>query len=214
VGQFIFSGNESSSVFVGLLPFIAVEWVASDLSLFTPASAPILPTSRLAQYESSLVARPRSGVAASTSTEPSKPTSKTSPQQTRAAQTGTQSNTDLSRQSHGLSTGAKAGIGVGVSIAVLFLFAIGFWILRRRRKPKREENGRPFVDAKSELPDNSMAHGTVAELPDRDREELPADSERLEAADNQRLAEVAAEHERLELAANSRPQELPSHDLG
>lgn len=204
----------SSGTFIGVLPVLIITWHHSELSLFTPASAPILPTQVIEQYESSVAGRPKTGVAASTSTNPSKPTSKTSPQHTHTAQTGTQSSTHSNGQSSGLSTGAKAGIDVGVPIAVIFLLTVGFWILRRRRKPKREESGRPYVDAKSELPDNSKAAATIAELPDRDREELASDLERQEVANNQRPQEVAGDRKPQELAANPRPQEFPAHREG
>lgn len=97
--------------------------------------------------------------------------------------------------------GAKAGIGVGVAAAALILFAIGFVILRQRRKhttvnqaqqSHRPDDERPYVDSKPELPAHenrkeiSIGAAERAELPDRDRQELAAVQMPPELADDRR----------------------------
>jgi hypothetical protein len=120
-----------SSTFIGYQWPLSVEWASSDLSLFTPASAP-----RLAATQSS-------GILDLGSMAP----------------VGTMTPSQSSAVDHGsLSTGAKAGIGVGVAVAgAMIIGALVLWFLRRRVMRKRipdlaANNAHPYVDGKVELP--------------------------------------------------------------
>jgi hypothetical protein len=124
--------------FVALQYPISVEWAASDLSLFTPASAPVLTTD-----VSSTISK-FTGTLPTTGGRKAGPTS-----------TATHTATDS-----GLSTGAEAGIAVGAVVAVVTVLAgVIFWMIRRRRGSKRrildsddKSNAFPYVDNKIELP--------------------------------------------------------------
>ena len=192
---FIFGTKTQTGLFAAVLPRIDVTREAVDLSSFTPASAPILPTSTSAKIESSssaAVARSRAGTATSTaatlnnnnpivtSTAGSAPNAKPS-----SHNTAVQSHD----QGSGLSTGAKAGIGVGVAIAVLLAVVIALIYLRRSRRRTRAYqsqrvghlgNQRPYLDSKAELPgkEKPSKDGVGAlELQDRDPQELPGNRE-------------------------------------
>lgn len=156
--------------------------MSSDLSSFTPASAPILQASTSAKTKSSpAVARSRSGIA--TSTEGSALTSKGSPRQSASTKSAAQFHSQGSR----LSTGEKAGIGVGIAVGVLLVLVLGFILLRRRKKqrtganqtegPQRAQSHRLYVESKAELPSNGKlkTDGVAsAELPGREPQELAA----------------------------------------
>lgn len=75
------------------MPHIEVTWAREELSLFTPASAPVLPYSVLTQYEASVAAAQR-----------------TSPTETSLT-TNTPTETATANDSAGLTTAARAGIG-------------------------------------------------------------------------------------------------------
>lgn len=85
-------------------------WAESDLTKFTPASAPLLVNT------------------ASTA-------SRTQPSNTSKSIASTTS-TPSAAGSPGLSTGAKAGIGVGAAVLVLAILAAGI-VFYRRRKAKQ-----------------------------------------------------------------------------
>ena len=88
---------------------------SSDLTKFTPASAPILE---------------RISASASTTTS----TARKNSQQTRLP-IATAASVDPDNPDP-LSTGAKAGIGVGVAVGVLVLLGLIAWVFLRRRKQK------------------------------------------------------------------------------
>ena len=165
---------------------VRVRWVSSDLPLFTPASAPALPSSALASYGAT--AKP-----AKTSQQPANPTTKTIP-----AGAATSNGSQQSPQHHsGLSTGAKAGIGVAVVLAVLILLGIIFFTLRRTRKQKTAPNR-----ASSNGASDDPAHFD-------DPIELPAQTSKAPH-------EVAARSFELPpilLANNSRVSEAPSLEM-
>jgi LPXTG-motif cell wall-anchored protein len=133
----------TTGFFVAVLPQIDVQWASSDLSLFTPASAPVLPAASISKFEALTTSAATSTLQSGTQT--SSPTSK------------------ASAGSNGLSTGAEAGIGVGIAIAVLLLISgIIYFVFRRRRRNKnaalqRAGSTEPYVDSKAELPHNAAA---------------------------------------------------------
>lgn len=94
--------STSGGYFTGLASGLYAEWKKSDLSLFTPASAPILGYEHLG------------GTTTSTRSHSA----------TSLPNGGSQNNS-------GLSTGAKAGIGVSVGIVFLVLLGVALWYMRR-----------------------------------------------------------------------------------
>lgn len=108
----------TTSNFYALMHPISVQWGSSDLSLFTPPSAPILPR-----------------VSAST-------TSSLSGTTNSASQSNGGNSNQVKETGNGLGTGEQAGIGVGVGIAGALLLAFAVWLLirRKRRNPERSEN--------------------------------------------------------------------------
>ena len=118
---------------------VRVRWVSSDLPLFTPASAPALPSSVLASYEAT--AKPKK-----TSQQPVNPTTNTAPAGAATSNGGKQPDS-------GLSTGAKAGIGVAVVLAVLILLGVILFVFHRKRKQNTAPNR-----ASSNGADNNHAH--------------------------------------------------------
>ena len=160
--------------YVALLPKIIISWASKDLSLFTPASAPVLPTA--------------SGSDAATSSARSTST------QTKATATHKHVTPQRSSQSNptplhegGLSTGAKAGIGVGVAVVAVILVIVGFllWRKRKRRATPISSPQRTYVDDKSALP----GHGSAVEAPAAEREPQ-------ELAGGQELQQVAVHPKR------------------
>jgi hypothetical protein len=128
---------------------LSVEWASSDLSLFTPASAPVIAsdaTSTIASGTDTAItsgARQSGQIPAAT---------------TRSATSDT-----------GLSTGATAGIAVGAVVAVIAVLAgILFWWFKRRRSSQlipneSDKGGQPFyVDQKVELPTEEPRRQDVA----------------------------------------------------
>lgn len=171
VGDYVLqSSTTHGSTFAAVVPQVAVWWASSDLSFFTPASAPVLPTWRIERYESSVAARSRSAVA--TSTAATNPTGSTPQSESQGSSTG------------GLSPGTKAGIAVGIVVAVLIVLALGFLLLRRRKQRtsmnqlqtlQRTKSARPYLDSKGELPASETAKKTnvaAAELGPRSPGEL------------------------------------------
>lgn len=140
--------------FAAVLPRVQVYWAASDLTSFSPPSAPILAAS-------STPAQPVSSSMLASATVHVTSTTKETPSMTSAAST-LPASTNLANQSdrQGLSTGAKAGIGVGAAIGVLSILVVGYLFFRRSRRRNREdelqrsrvsENHRPYMDARAEL---------------------------------------------------------------
>jgi hypothetical protein len=176
------SATTHGSTLAALLPQVVVWWASSDLSFFTPASAPVLPTWRIDRYESSVAARSRSVIATSTAAA-ANPTLYGSTSQSESKDSSTDHN------GAGLSPAAKAGIAVGIVIAVITVMAVGFLLLRWRRQRtsdnqsqarRRTESRRPYLDSKSELPAfGNLKPITVgpAELRPRSPQELHANSE-------------------------------------
>jgi hypothetical protein len=68
--------------------------------------------------------------------------------------------------SHGLSTGAKAGIGVGVAIGVIILIGVGISVGRRSRKRPEQPSVEPDVHRLPELPAKNI-HQVASELDGR-----------------------------------------------
>lgn len=177
-----------------------MHWQSEDLSLFTPASAPVLPTAKVQSYESSIAAHSRSKGGSTTPVS-----TKTS----NSAQTSNPKSKPAPSIDNGLSTGAKAGIGVGVAAAVLILIAIGFILLRRRKKstksepseqPHRAVSKRAYMDDKSELPANERR---TQELPaERDPQEFPTsrDPPPVPLASKPKFAEPQGRNNAAELA--------------
>lgn len=113
--------STSGGYFTGLASGLWVEWEKRDLSLFTPASAPILGYEHMA------------GTTTSTRTH-----------------SATSSSTGGSSNNAKLSVGAKAGIGVSVGIAFLFLLGCALWYMRRlhhrMQMPSNELPGEPKAE--------------------------------------------------------------------
>jgi hypothetical protein len=102
---------------------LSIEWASSDLSLLTPASAPLLGLTT-ATGVVSLASDAALGSAAGAGSAGSRSSS--------SHANGAPVTDD------GLSTGAKAGIGVGAGVAVVALIAaLVFWIFKRRSTRKR-----------------------------------------------------------------------------
>lgn len=98
--------------------------------------------------------------AATTNAGPAKPTLSDSPDSPASAPSTTATSVPTgnaptvapdSSSSHGLSTGAKAGIGVGVAAAVLIVIAliVAWWVRRQRRASAR--NGRTGTGEKESV---------------------------------------------------------------
>jgi hypothetical protein len=89
---------------------ISVMWAQSDLTNFTPASAPLL----VSETSAASVTRSTGGA-----------------EQASSASFGNSNGSDTPT---GLSTGAKAGIGIGVALGSAALLVISFLVYRRRRR--------------------------------------------------------------------------------
>lgn len=157
--------------FVAALPMIVASWESSDLPLFTPASAPILPTSAILAFESSMAARSRMTVADATSQ--STHTTEIGPQSTHTTGSSPKHNCNTVPGSEQLPTGAKVGISFGVIIAVLIVFAL---LLLYRRHIKRS---RKFHQSQSSAQHtNEMEQvGSTALQHDAEPQELTAQKE-------------------------------------
>ena len=120
-----------------------MAWQESDLSLFSPPSAPVLDLIRAG------VTFPRSA----TSTTPTSNDSRISP---------------TSQRSSGISTGQAAGIGAGATIAGITIIGTITWLLWRRRRAARMKLNKP--DSRTGV-DNSQSFSAsqrptaVAEMP-------------------------------------------------
>ena len=121
-----------------------MEWEKRDLSLFKPASAPILGLEHFA----------------GTTTSP-------------ATRTATNSSNEGSSGKPGLSTGAKAGIGVSAGIVFLFLLGVALWYTRRlhqrKQRPSDVAVGKPRaeLDPKADImeaPDLAKRHEAAGSI--------------------------------------------------
>jgi hypothetical protein len=128
---------------------LSVEWASPDLSLFTPASAPVIAS----DATSTIVSGSGTGTPSGARQSGKIPAASTTP-----------ANSDA-----GLSTGATVGIAVGVVVAVIAVLAgIFFWWFKRRRSGQRipdgsDKGGQPFyVDQKVELPTEEPRRKDVA----------------------------------------------------
>ena len=110
---------------------IAAIWAPTDLSRFTPASAPVLAASVLA------TARPTAG--------------SRSPQRASSEPTTTSTQFGNAKSSENLSTGGKICIGIGVPAVVCLVAALMFFLRRRRRGRVSPNPDHPYLDAKAEL---------------------------------------------------------------
>lgn len=146
-----------STTFTGWDWVVQVMWASSDLTSFTPASAPVL------------------GITTSTSTGTTTTTSSTST-----------NNTDTGAQ-NGLSGGAIAGIVIGVLVGIVALLGILYFFLRRRRQRMRPTSAPPAytADAKApfegagpmhELPSTAQRRSELAAEPVNTSAELHPDS--------------------------------------
>lgn len=123
------AGNTgTTSNFVAADWYIRVAWASSDLSSFSPASAPVTTAQQTSTPSSA-----SSGVAALSSTATSQ-----SAASSRTATASAHRSSAAANNGGGLSTGAQAGIGVGVALAALALLAaLVFWFMHKRRKDKQ-----------------------------------------------------------------------------
>jgi hypothetical protein len=113
----------TSGYFTGFASGLWAEWEKKDLSLFTPASAPILGFEHLGGTSTS-----------------------------RSSQSATSSSSGRSgSSSSGLSVGAKAGIGVGVGIFVLLLLGAALWWMRRYHQRNQTSSDEPTEKQRAEL---------------------------------------------------------------
>lgn len=159
-GLYTIDSQPTSGVFAALVPQVRVMWNSYELPQFTPASAPVLPAATLAQFESSIAAKPVTPASTPSSTKTFKGTST--------------SITNDQSSAPGLSAGAKAGIGIGVAVAVLLLLILGFVVLRRRKRasessPQQTGSTQYYVDTKAELGNEERQR---AELEHQNRHEL------------------------------------------
>lgn len=111
---------------------VFVAWASSDLTKFTPASAPLLrfapeTTSTSVPLQTTIITSGLSVETVLITPTPSAPATSSSSQE--AAQ-----QSDMSTARRGLSTGAQAGIGVGVGMVGLALLLAALWFLLRRKK--------------------------------------------------------------------------------
>ena len=102
---------------------IVVAWETSDLSSFTPQSAPL----RRTTYQRFLTTIPGASSLSAAPQQPMSPSKPTAPV-TPGSLPGTQG------QSLQMSTGAKAGIAIGAFSALLLTVAILIMLVRRRRR--------------------------------------------------------------------------------
>lgn len=170
---------DDSTSFIGLLPMVVVSWQSSDLSVFTPTSAPVLPASDIARYETWITVRSRSSVVAArvTSEHNANATKPPAP---------------ISRHSKGavrLLAGTKAGIIIGaIVIAFLLLVAMIFFFLRhvrRSRELRQSRSPRQYIhDKLKNTPWKNEAH---------------------ELATSEKSHEVSADREPQEFLAGPRP---------
>ena len=193
----------TSAQFDGTLPNVQVVWEADDLSLFTPASAPLLTPSTL------------------TVSQITKQTGGASPGRSGPSPAESQN------EKGGLSTGAQAGIGVGVALAALILLAcLILLVLRRRRNnrkppPSHEPSEKPYLDSKAELPESvasKQAGQKPAELPDKEPQEMRADKpagSELEAQSSKQPPPIPfASKPRFDVASSGERHELQGDFLG
>ncbi|KAK3719904.1 hypothetical protein LTR37_004027 [Vermiconidia calcicola] len=134
---------------------ISVAWQEKDLSLFMPASAPLLALSR-----AGVTFAPDSSTSQSTSS----PSTSSSPATSVPSAETAQPKLDL-------SSGAAAGIGVGATVAVISAAAGLWWLLRnykfsrRRHQDQLQFPAEGGQDQKSYLPSGHA----MAEAPDTGR---------------------------------------------
>ena len=135
---------------------LSVAWQEADLSLFTPASAPILALS-----SAGITFPPDSTTIHSVSTSSA---SSATTMSTAAMSTTTSTNP---HPSSGLNTGAAAGIGVGATIGGLALIGGLWWFTQRYKLTQRQQNSqrrRPH-DRTVEVKGPYLVDGTVVEAP-------------------------------------------------
>ncbi|KAK4580252.1 hypothetical protein LTR86_000455 [Recurvomyces mirabilis] len=175
--------------FTAYAPAIAVAWASSDLTLFSPASLPLLTTASLTSEATS---------AAATSSDISAGSviaSSTATTATGASQTST-------TPGPGLSVGAKAGIGVGATVGGLLCLAVAAWFLLWRRR-SFSTKGLPEAEGKAELPGDGIEKKALH------ISELGPNGEIYESAAKERPPEMG-DNVRYELEADWHGHEAPT----
>lgn len=142
-------------------PFVAV-WASSDLSLFTPISAPI-------GYGNELVSRSSSRLLTPTSS-------------TNGSALAIHRSSQAAHSTRQLSIGAQTGLGVAIALVGIAMLALAAWLLRRRRLARlRKHEERPDEpDTEADLQSEDLKQ-TVFRI---DSVELGPDGEQLEAPES------------------------------
>jgi len=146
-------------------------WASKDLARFTPALAPLLPRSAIEAFVASTTSARLTFFPVTTDADPTATTktAQTSTQEshTSTTQVGPKKSKDTGNT---LSNGAKAGIGFGVAVLALLLLALGFWLVRRKKragKPllRRSGSARQYIGSKDEYETERSAQ-PVREVPE------------------------------------------------
>jgi hypothetical protein len=177
-------GSQTGLMMAQFTPII-VTWASSDLSQFTPASAPLLPPGAAAPATATV---DTSGVPAGDGTG-------VAPLSSSSAAANSSSSSS--------SSGAKIGIGVGVGVGGTLLITLLAWFLLRRHKRRKGDNRQETYE-KAEL------HGEASEKtqPDHKPTELGGDAQVHEMGVASKPTEVDAT-ETHELPSGDAVHEVP-----
>ncbi|KAK3114213.1 hypothetical protein LTR53_007680 [Teratosphaeriaceae sp. CCFEE 6253] len=202
------------SNFVALQWPISVMWREEDLSLFSPASAPILAAASTTSASDSTSTRTPTSTRTQGTSGGASLTSTSIP---AGSTTSAPSATTSAASSGGLGTGAQVGIGVGVAVPVVALLGLGFWFYLYRRKTKRSKaagNSDSPIDGTGQQP-----FGMKAELPGQESHSMRGHgAEKRGLLQHGELAELEPQRDGLnELEEQNKrmdPVELPGHAIG
>ncbi|KAK3074515.1 hypothetical protein LTR53_002997 [Teratosphaeriaceae sp. CCFEE 6253] len=214
----VYSGTYTTGVpfsnFVALQWPISVMWREEDLSLFSPASAPILAGASTTSASEST----EPGTRTSTRTQgTSGGASLTSASIPSIPTTSAPSATSSGPASGALGKGAQVGIGVGVAVPVVALLGLGLWFYLYRRKTKRGKAG-----GSSDSPiggTGQQPFGMKAELPGQESHSMRGHgAEKRGLLQHGELAELEPQRDGLnELEEQNKrmdPVELPGNAIG
>ncbi|KAI1868231.1 hypothetical protein JX265_007054 [Neoarthrinium moseri] len=145
--------NDLKTTLAGTTAFanpISVAWQQSDLSLFSPASAPIL------ALRSQGITFPPDSTTTSSSLSATGTTSVTS-----SSPSSTDTAAPIPSSGSGISTASAAGIGVGATVGVFAIVGVIWWFRRHYRIAKRSDHSDQQQSQSTSLePAKDAAHDT------------------------------------------------------
>ena len=184
---------------------ISVAWKEEDLSLFTPASAPILALSKVG------ITFPGHSTAGHTSTLTSSVSRLGSTTTSVNSQThsGSDSGAGSGSGSSSLSAGAAAGIGVGATLGGLAIIGCLWWLARRYKVTRRShplESQEPIsgIAHEKDTKGPHLVDGALSEAPNTD---LPYEAD---SGNTRTELEADSRNARAELEAGWQAPEAPS----